>query len=162
MHRRLKQIDRNLKQINRNLKQFDCANTINGGQRLVCIDQRRATIALDRSTEHNDWSVSINAAQRLVWIDQRDTTISRNLFLSTNNLHRNEAKQWKVSPEMFSVSAHVVTSHVPVIRYRLEPRAPYISPPIVIANLKKECFCRFHWSVSTARKSLEGWNLREG
>ena len=43
---------------------------------------------------------------------------------------------------MFSVyymrcmSAHVVMSHVPVIRYRLNPSAPYNSPPTVIKNLE--------------------------
>ena len=49
----------------------------------------------------------------------------------------------KGESEMFSVyiytmSAHIVMSHVPVIRYRLEPRAPYISPPTVIANFTTE------------------------
>ena len=39
---------------------------------------------------------------------------------------------------MFSMSAHVVTSRVPVIRYRLKPCAPYISPPTVITNFTKE------------------------
>ena len=34
------------------------------------------------------------------------------------------------------MSAHVVTSHMPVIRYG--PRAPYISPPTVIADFTKE------------------------
>ena len=50
---------------------------------------------------------------------------------------------------MFSVylSAYVVTSCVPVIRYRLEPRAPYISPPTVITNFTKECLS----------SSLERW-----
>ena len=38
----------------------------------------------------------------------------------------------------YTMSAHVVTSRVPVIRYRLEPRAPYISPPTVIASFTKE------------------------
>ena len=38
----------------------------------------------------------------------------------------------------YTMSAHIVTSCVPVIRFRLEPRAPYISPPTVIANLTKE------------------------
>ena len=39
----------------------------------------------------------------------------------------------------YTMSAHVVISHVPVIRYRLEPRAPYISPPTVII-LQKNFF----------------------
>ena len=40
---------------------------------------------------------------------------------------------------MFSVyyAAHELTSRMPVIRYRLEPRAPYISPPTVIAQKKR-------------------------
>ena len=38
----------------------------------------------------------------------------------------------------YTMSAHVVTSRVPVIRYRLKPRAPYIFPPTVIANFTKE------------------------
>ena len=38
----------------------------------------------------------------------------------------------------YTMSAHVVMSRMPVIRYRLEPRAPYISPPTVIANFTKE------------------------
>ena len=44
---------------------------------------------------------------------------------------------------------HVVTSGVPVITYtcRLEPRAPYISPPTVIANVTKE-----HLSSSLERR----------
>ena len=36
------------------------------------------------------------------------------------------------------MSAHVVMSHMPVIRFRLEPHTPYISPPSVIANFTKE------------------------
>ena len=44
------------------------------------------------------------------------------------------------------MSAHVVTSRVPVIRCRLEPCAPYISPSIVIAN--------FYFFLSS---SLERW-----
>ena len=36
------------------------------------------------------------------------------------------ANLWKVSSEMFTMSAHVVMSCVTAIRYRLEPRAPYI------------------------------------
>ena len=36
------------------------------------------------------------------------------------------------------MSSHIVTSRMPVIRYRLEPRALYISPPTVIANFTKE------------------------
>ena len=51
------------------------------------------------------------------------------------------------------MSAHVVTSCMLVIRYRLEPRAPYISSPNVIANLQKNV-CRLRCSVGTARKSL--------
>ena len=45
------------------------------------------------------------------------------------------------------MSAHVVTSRMPVIRYRLELRAPYISPPTVIANFTKErlSFSLEHW-----------------
>ena len=40
----------------------------------------------------------------------------------------------KVKCFPYTMSAHVVTSRVPVIRYRFEPRAPYNSPPTVIAN----------------------------
>ena len=47
----------------------------------------------------------------------------------------------------YTMSAHVVTSRVPVIRYRLEPRAPYISPPTVIVNFTKKC-----WSSSLERR----------
>ena len=36
------------------------------------------------------------------------------------------------------MSAHVVTSRVLVIKYRLKPHAPYISLPTVIANFTKE------------------------
>ena len=36
------------------------------------------------------------------------------------------------------MSVHVVTSRVPVITYRLESRAPYISPPTVIANFTQK------------------------
>ena len=36
------------------------------------------------------------------------------------------------------MSVHVVTSGVPVIRYRLESRALYISLPTVIVNFTKE------------------------
>ena len=38
----------------------------------------------------------------------------------------------------YTMSAHIVMSRVLVIRYRLEPRALYISPPTVIANFTKE------------------------
>ena len=36
------------------------------------------------------------------------------------------------------MSAHIVTSRVPVIRYRLETHAPNISLPTMIANFTKE------------------------
>ena len=38
----------------------------------------------------------------------------------------------------YTMSAPIVMSCMPVIRYRLELRAPYISPPTVIANFTKE------------------------
>ena len=51
----------------------------------------------------------------------------------------------------YTMSAHVVTSRMPVIRYRLEPRALYISPSTVIANFTKKSL---RWSIGTAHKSL--------
>ena len=38
----------------------------------------------------------------------------------------------------YYVCTYSDVSRVPVIRYRLEPRTPYISPPTVIANFTKE------------------------
>ena len=69
-------------------------------------------------------------------------------------LAENGANMWKVSSAIFpyTVFVHVVMSLVPVISYRLEPRASCIFL-VVIANFTK-IVCRLHWSVSTAQKSL--------
>ena len=51
------------------------------------------------------------------------------------------------------MSAYVVTSRVPVVRHGLEPHAPYISQPTMIANFTTECLSS-RWSIATAPKSL--------
>ena len=43
----------------------------------------------------------------------------------------------------FSIPVHVVTSRMLVIKYRLEPRALYISPLTVIANFYQRTFIVF-------------------
>ena len=60
------------------------------------------------------------------------------------------------------MSAHIVTSRVPVLRHRLESRAPYISAPTVIANFTKE---RLLFSLERRygpEKLRRRLNLREG
>ena len=60
------------------------------------------------------------------------------------------------------MSAHVVMSRVPDIRYRLEARAPYISPPTVIANFTKECLSSSLEGRYGQEKLRRRMNLHEG
>ena len=55
----------------------------------------------------------------------------------------------------YTMSAHIVTSRMPVIRYRLEPRAPYISLSTVMANLTKTSSLERWYSPEEPRRRLK-------
>ena len=53
------------------------------------------------------------------------------------------------------MSAHVVTSHVPVIRYMLEPRALFIFPPTVTEMLQRTFVVFARALVQPVRRRLK-------